>query len=59
MDVINLVKEQCTIYRSERFLEKPQDQVDKMIDLVHLSKSIANVSFKFNVSFKLSFYKVG
>ena len=37
MDGIDLVKEQCKIYK---FLEKSRDQVDKIIDQFHLSKCV-------------------
>ena len=36
MDGIDLVKEQSKIYKLEYILEKSRDQVDKIIDQLHL-----------------------
>ena len=47
LDVINLVKGQCTVYRPEYFLEKSHNEVDEVIDQLCLSKIFANVSFNF------------
>ena len=48
LDIIHLVKGQCTIYRLEYiFRKKPGNRVDKIIDQLHLSKSISNEIFKF------------
>ena len=40
MDGIDLVKEQSKIYKLEYILEKSRDQVDKIIDQLHLWKFI-------------------
>ena len=39
----DLVKGQCTIYR-----QKSHDQVDKVMNQLHLLKRTPNASFKFN-----------
>ena len=41
MDGIDLVKEQSKIYKLEYILEKSRDQVDKIIDQLHLWKFIS------------------
>ena len=40
MDKIDLVKEQCKIYKIEYIFRKFRDQVDKIIEQLHLSKCI-------------------
>ena len=40
MDEIDLVKEQYKIYKLEHIFRKSRDQVDKIIDQLHLSKFI-------------------
>ena len=44
---MNLVKEQHAIYRQDVFIVTiSRNQVDKIIDQLHLSKRIPNVSFE-------------
>ena len=40
MDGIELVKEQCKVFKLEYIFEKSRDQVDKKIDQLYLSKCI-------------------